>query len=265
MKINRLHKILSAITVTTLSVTMLVGCGASDPNNVNTWSKKELVANYTALSQSYAELSAKNNDLNVALQALSNEGKVTAAISMVGDGENARMSFNSNDSKIIFPVEFVYPKSQEIAPDGKINITSNVSIKPASTWISRINGSALEVQQTSTKISGMIKINQATEIIPVEQMEEQVFQPWFDNTPFNVGVKYTNIFMGQAATGKQAENAILIDSENAYLICGMATSGGYTITYVFVYRGSEDATKTEAVKTLLNTIEVAGTKLTVQN
>ena len=45
----------------------------------------------------------------------------------------------------------------------------------------------------------------------------------------------------------------------------MATSGGYTITYVFVYRGSEDATKTEAVKTLLNTIEVAGTKLTVQN
>ena len=261
---KRSKKIVSTIIAMSLSLVTLVGCGGTaDPNNLNSYSKKQLIEGYQVLQAQYNEQLNVNTQLQNTLTALSEEGKVTPAISIVGDG-TGRVTFNSNDSKIIFPSTFNYPSSIETQPDGKINITSSVSIKPTSNWISRFSGSALDVEQSTTGISGTFKVNNITQGLTLDQIKNEVLQPWFDEVAYTT-VNYNNIFIGQTAVGVQAETPILIDSENAYLICGMAASGDVSITYIFVYRGSNDSNKDDFIKTLINTMTVNGNPVSITN
>lgn len=253
---------LGIIICITMVVTIGTGCGkSSDPNDLHKYSKDQLIDSYNTLNTAYTEQIATNEQLQKQLSALMAEGEVTPAISVVGDG-TGRLTFNSTDSKIIFPNTFGYPGSEPITPDGKIYITSSVALKPASNWISRINGSALDIEQSTTGISGTIKINQITNGLTPDSLKEEVLQPWFDQVAYTT-VNYSNIFMGGTTVGMQAETPILIDSENAYLICGMAAAGKSTITYVFVYRGSNDSTKDELIKTLINSMTVDGNQITI--
>jgi len=261
---KRPSKIVSAIMVVSLMVLTTTGCGKEpNPGDVSTLSKSELLQAYQALQAQYNEQIATNTQLQNTLQALSDEGKVTPAISVVGDG-TGRVTFNSNDSKIIFPNSFNYPTAVETQPDGRIDITSTVSIKPTSNWIVKFTGSALDVEQSTTGISGTFKVNTITQGSTPEQLKDDVIQPWFDEVAYTT-VNYSNIFIGQTAVGVQAETPILIDSENAYLICGMAASGNTSITYIFVYRGSNDSTKDDFIKSLINTMTVNGNTVAITN
>ena len=243
---------------------LLNGCGgtARVDGDYSTYSKEDLLSELTMLQQSYEDKKVELEQTQETLKQLSEDGTVTPAITTTGDG-TGRFIFNSKDSKIIFPSSFVYPGSESMLPDGKINIVSTVTVRPSSTWISRINGSALELENTSTGISGTIKVNNSTQVIEQSKMEEEVLKPWFDQMKLTT-VTYTDIFADQNIVGKQAETPIMINSESAYLICGMALVNGVTVTYIFVYRGNMDITKSDLVKTILNSITIEGSELTVQ-
>jgi hypothetical protein len=257
------NKALSLMLIASISLLTLTACGG-DGSTLSSMSKSELIEAYQQLSAQYSSLEDEYEQLDLSYEALSADGTVTEAITTTGDG-TGRFTFNSTDSKIIFPNSFVYPNSTTIVPDGKINITSSVAISPSSSWISRINGSALEIEQTVNSISGTIKINAGEDEVDVDSLQTDVLEEWFDNDIAYSGVTYSDIFIDEDPCGKQAETPILIDSENAYLICGMAAYNEYSVTYVFVYRGNQDATKTELIKNLINTISINGDYLLVQN
>ena len=256
-------RLLSILLVAVTLISSLTACGGTEDGDITKMNKKQLIAEYTKLSSAYDALANELAQLKITAEALTNDGKVSAAITTVGDG-SGRFTFNSNDSKIIFPTSFVYPNSEPLVPDGKLNITTSVSVTPSSTWISRINGSSLELEQSTNKISGNIKVNKITEQISIDQLQSEVLAPWFSSMT-NTSVQYTDIFIGKTSFGKQAEVPIMINSENAYLICGMAAFGSCSVTYVFVYRGAEDATKNELIKNLLNTIQIDGSSFVIQN
>jgi hypothetical protein len=258
------NKALSLVLITSISLLTLTACGSGDGSTLSGMSKSELITAYQQLSSQYSSLSTELENVQASYQSLSADGTATEAITTTGDG-TGRFTFNSTDSKIIFPNSFVYPNSTTIVPDGKINITSSVSIAPSSSWISRINGSALEIEQSTNGISGTIKINAVEEEVDVDSLQEDVLEEWFDNDIAYSNVVYSNVFINEDACGKQAETPILIDSENAYLICGMVAYDNYSVTYIFVYRGNQDATKTELIKNLINTISIDGSYLLVQN
>lgn len=244
-----------------LVMTTLTGCG--DEGRFSKMKKADIIAEYEALEKSYFEQTELLVETQNSLDALSKDGTVTEAITTIGDG-TGRFTFNSTDSKIIFPNSFVYPNAKSIVPDGSITITTGVTVSPSSTWITRINGSALELEQSTNNISGTIKINSITEQLPVDTLLTDVLQPWFDTVAYS-GVDYTDIFVGTASFGKQAETPIMIDSENAYLVCGMVGLGQYSVTYVFVYRGTEDVTKNELIRNVINTVKINGNSLLIQN
>lgn len=255
-------KITCAILITALVSTMLAGCGKGD-GKFSGMKKSEIITEYENLESAYNDLTEQLVQTQNSLDALSKDGTVNEAITTMGDG-TGRFTFNSTDSKIIFPNSFVYPNAQPIVPDGSITITTGVTVSPSSTWISRINGSALELEQSSNKISGTIKVNTITEQLPTDQLLTDVLQPWFDSVSYS-GVTYTDVFVGSSSFGKQAETPIMIDSENAYLVCGMVGLGNYSVTYVFVYRGDPDTTKNELIKNIINTISINGNTLLIQN
>lgn len=248
------------LLVLTLLITMLTGC--DDGDRFSGMSKSDIIADYEALEISYIEQREELNKVQNSLDALSKDGTVTEAITTMGDG-TGRFTFNSTDSKIIFPSSFVYPNAKPVVPDGSITITTGVTVSPSSTWISRINGSALELEQSTNKISGTIKVNYIAEQLQVDILLTDVLQPWFTDVSYS-GVNYTDIFIGNSTFGKQAETPIMIDSENAYLVCGMVGLGNYSITYIFVYRGDMDSTKNELISNIINTISINGNKLLIQ-
>ena len=249
------------VLILTLLMTMLTGCG--DEGRFSGMKKAEIIAEYEALETSYFEQTEQLVQTQNSLDALSKDGTVNEAITTIGDG-TGRFSFNSTDSKIIFPNSFVYPNAHPIVPDGSITITTGVTVSPSSTWITRINGSALELEQTTNSISGTIKINSITEQLPVDTLLADVLQPWFDTMAYS-GVNYTDIFVGTTSFGKQAETPILIDGEDAYLVCGILGLGSYSVAYVFVYRGEKDETRNELIRNIVNTIKINGNALLIQN
>jgi hypothetical protein len=193
------------------------------------------------------------------LNELGANSGTTSTITVVGDG-TGRFTFNSVDSKIIFPAAFTYPNSRPIAPDGELEITRIVKIKPSNNWICRMNGASVELEQTINSISGTVKVTEISEQVMVDQLQSEVLSPWFASIP-NSEVIYKDIFINNAVFGKQAEVPIMIDSMEARLVCGMTAYGSYAITYVFVYRGKEDATKNEVIRSIINTISIDGNKL----
>lgn len=259
-------KISKLLICTVVMSTLLTGC-KGDGSDISKMSKSQIIEQYNNLSASYDDLSNTLAETQKTLDSLSSDGTVSPAITTLGDGSN-RLTFNSTDSKIIFPNTFLYPNSQAIVPDGKVNITSSVSVSPSSNWVLKINGSALEMEQSSgyanETISGTIKVNETNEQVTVEQLQSEVLAPWFENITTD-SVAYTDIFVGNTSFGKQAEVPIMIDSENAYLICGMAAYGSYSVTYIFVYRGNQDTTKSELIKNIINTISIDGNNLIVSN
>lgn len=266
------NRVLSTMLVIALGISLLAGCGKSSSNDsnetnplqdLNSMSKSQLLDYSTTLRDQYYDLSDKYEKAQSALDALNNDGQASESITTAGDG-SGRFTFNSLDNKIIFKSDFTYPNSSPILPNGKINITSDVGISPSSTWISRINGSSLEIENASNNISGTIKVNQTEEQMTVDELQSSVIEPWVDTIAYSA-VIYKDIFIEDAAFGKQAETPILIDNQDAYLICGMAAFGSYSITYVFVYRGAQDKTKSELITNMLNTVSIIGNNLTIQN
>lgn len=251
------------ICILLTSMLALTACGNSSSDPLDGMNRAQLREAYMALQNNYTSLANQYESLNTMYQALSSDELATSAVSSVGDGTTGEMTFNSADSKIIFPSSFQYPGSEAIQANGKIDIVNNVSVAPGSNWITKLNGSTLELQHSSG-ISATIKVSGVTESYDKNLLQSEVLQQWFINVPQSQ-VKYTNIFIDSNMFGVQATTPTMIDSENAFLRCGMLSYGDYAITYVFVYRGEQDVTKDESIVNLINSMTVTGNKISVES
>jgi hypothetical protein len=247
-------KLLGLLLITSLTMTTLTGCGSGSGDELESKSKAELIEMYNTLATNYDSLNAQFSDYRALNDGMQSENEVTAAISITGDG-TGRFTFNSVDSKIIFPTAFQYPGSTATSGDGQVDIVNNISITPSSNWICKINGSTLELENTSSNISGTIKIGQQNYLYTAEELKTDVLSAWFEGLPQSQ-VNYTYIYVNNQPYGVQATTPTTIDSEDAYLRCGMLASDNYCITYVFVYRGSQSTDKDESITNLLNSIKI---------
>ena len=146
---------------------------------------------------------------------------------------------------------------------------SGVSIEAGSNWIVKAGTASLDLEHSSG-ISGTIKVGRQSFLYTDESLKNDVLGPWFRGLPPST-VTYTTINInGSNAYGCQAVTPTLIDSENAYLRCGMfansadASGKGKCVTYIFVYRGDKDPSKDEAIMNLLNSIKIDGASVLVE-
>lgn len=257
------RKLVSTICMITIAITSLAGCGKNPDDPFSGMSKKEVIEQYNMLQDQYIQLGTDFDNLKRLNAGIQSETEVTAAIDITGDG-TGRFSFNSVDSKIIFPVSFIYPNATTLPGDGSVSIVNDVIITPTSNWICKLNGTTLELENTDSGISGTIKIGKQNYIYTSQELKDQVLDQWFAELPPST-VNYTDIAVAGQSYGMQATTPTTIDHEDAYLRCGMfATGNSYCVTYVFVYRGNSDATKNESITNLLNSMSVAGSKIIVQ-
>lgn len=252
------NRILSILLIAIMLFTV-VGCGKKE--GLDAYSKEEIIEAYTALNKKNTELQTKLTEMESLYNSLNIDSQPIAAIGYTGDG-TGRLTFNSRDSMIVFPSTFQYPGAQQVKSNGSISITEGVFVSPGTNWVNKVNGTTLELEH-SNGISGTIKVGQVTTAFGADKLRDEVLKPWFESAGIADKVVYTNIFTdsSQTAVGVDASVGILIDSEDAYLRCGMACVNGKTVTYVFVYRSQQDLHKDESITNTVNNIQIGNSKL----
>ena len=257
-----------------LSVLLVViitfsACGQSNGEAVpvEKMSKKELLQQYYSLLDLYSSLQQEKNNIESLYNALNVDSTPTAAIGYVGDGTGA-LSFNSRDSKIIFPDTFGYPGAAQTKANNRVYITDGVYVMPGTNWVIKLNGTTLEMEH-SNGISGIIKIGDVGVIFGADQLRDEVLAPWFNGIS-GANVSYSDLFSSNSssAIGVDAYLPIMIDKEDATLRCGMASIGTRAVTYIFVYRNDpmnpqQDVSRDESIVSVINSIVVDGDNLKV--
>lgn len=252
-------KILTMLTLT--SIMALTGCGKNE-GDLSKMSKDELIAQceyYLSCYNSKALELENAQKLLETLQGYSSTGPSFSAMAI----ENEKLSFNSYDGKMVFPSEFGYPGAKETAASTSISLTNKVLVEPDPNWIFKMSGSTLELEH-STGVSAIIKIGEFHDLYDRDKLKDEVIAPWFEQVTNDV-VKYTTIFVSGDGWGTQAQSPIQIDGEDARLTCGIVGFADTSITYVMTYRGKQDATKDGIINSLVNSIVLAGNRLTVSN
>lgn len=237
------RKLLALTMITIVSLTSLNGCGKNS----------DLQSKYDELQADYDSLLLAYDELNVLCNGMQSEKLPSASISITGDG-TGRYSFNSVDSKIIFKSELGYPDAIKTSANGYLNIVENVSVKLTSNWIAKTSGATLELEHMSG-ISGTIKVGECKDEYDSKMIQNDVLGQWLLDIPAS-DVAYSTITIDGLSNGCQAVTDTVIDDEDAQLKCGMFAYEGYSVTYVFVYRGSKDINKDESIATLLNSIKI---------
>lgn len=252
-------KYMGALAVSLLSLSMLTGCGDKDLEYED-MNKDQLLEEVYALEAKNQSLFVENAQYRSLLTVLDSSGSTAPAISTMNDG-SGKLTFNTYDSKMIFPSTFVYPESKEISANTKIVLADNFSVSPSNGWITKLNGASLELEH-SNGVSGLIKIGSIDDVYLMDKFEDEVMKPWFDQVT-NETVVYSDIFVNKRKWGTQAKVPINIDGEKAYLKAGMYGIGDYSVQYVFVYRGANDPAKDEIIDSLLNSMVLLGLDVSI--
>ena len=255
-------KLISLLVIISITSSLLYGCGeaadaAEDP--IKSLSKSQLVDEYKKLETQYNQVMDQYDTLNKMYNANTNTDNPTTEISVMGDG-SGKLTLNSVDSSIIFPESFQYPGTTPVAATGKLNVTDNVSVTTGTNWVLKMNGSSVDMQH-SGGISGTILVGSIPMSYTVDQLKYEVLDLWFDS--LGVTPMYKEVFIQKQPFGVQASAPIMIDSESAFLRCGMIGYGGTSLIYIFVYRGPQDAIKDESAMSVINSITIGGNPIVV--
>lgn len=252
------RKALLVTVATCLMAVSLMGC-SKDP--LSKLSKKKLI---DMANQQMAELDDQRvriEELETLLRGVQEETGPTSAISTIDDG-TGRLTFNTIDGKIMFNPAFEYPDSTQAANTSSVNITDGLSISPTNNWFMVQKGTTLELSHTQG-INGVIKAGSISETIAYEDLQEQVMSKFFSNFPPEK-ITYSKLFLQDQCWGIEAKLPTTVDSEPAYIRCGMLGFGEQCFTYMFYYKGEQDPTKDETTLSLLQTIKVHNEPLRIQ-
>ena len=255
-------RLVLAITVVMVVNLALTGCkGGSEKDPMLKQSKKELVETiYTQLDEMgtlYEEIEEKET----LLKGIQDEEMPSAAISSMNDG-TGRLTFNSFRDMIHFPEPFDYPGSTQISNVTSVQLSNSLKITPTSNWTFKLIGTTLELEHVSGVV-GTIKVGEITEVYKRDDLQEDVFTPFFGGFPPET-IKYSKIFLDETWRGLQAMTATTVDNEPAYLRAGMVGLGGQSFVYMFLYDGEKDDEKDEIIQNILKTTKMSGQEIRIE-
>lgn len=251
-------KKITAVALCTLMVFNTVGCGTQTGNttDLRRASKDTIINNYEQLKKDYESLYTMYNELVEQTSGEYSAKEQPVGITEIGDG-TGRYTLTSNDAKIYFAEQLVYPYASVVSPSSSINITDKVNIKAEDNWIANLSGSTLTLEHTSG-ISGTIKIGTYNTELDVEYIKDTYLPQWVkdDLSPDTVNYSYVYLKGTQTKLGAQLSAPTYIDSKNSTLKCGVLGYKNVAVSYIFVYRGTRDNTKDELIKSVLNSITI---------
>lgn len=273
MKFNKLKAGVIAVLLSLMACTM-TACkeDTSDPDpNFDGKTRIEIEQMYYELQSAADNMweDLQSYQAQAEAQAAEDGGEPKAIIGSSGDG-SGRLSFYSNDSKIVFPSSFAYPESLSVPSDGGVYIVSDTYVIPDSNWNMKYMPTGGLQLEHSSGISVTIKVGQTNAMPTDDELRAQILEPWFNGIP-EANPTFSQITVGGDNTyGCQAITKTVIDSEDAVLRCGMFASPskarsemGKCVTYVAVYRGKKDDNKEEILRSLLNSLNVSGNSVLI--
>lgn len=250
-KFKNTKSVSKLMILTIIGAILITGCGKSEDKEYEDMSKDELITEIYDLESRNSKLFTENANYKKLISSIDSSGSTLPAISTMNDG-SGNLTFNTYDSKMIFPSTWQYPGSKEISANTRIVLAEHFSVAPSNGWITKLSGASLELEHTNG-VSGLIKVGQIEDMYDTKLMKDEVVAPWFSSFSKET-VIYTDIFVDNRMRGVQAKTPIYIDGEEAYLKAGIFGLGEYSVQYVFVYRGINDASKDEVIDAILNSM-----------
>lgn len=251
-------KVIALVMALVLTLT-LVGC--RDDNPLKKKNKKELIELVETLVDEVESQEDRIEELEEMLKGVQEEKDPSAAISEIDDG-TGRLTFNSIDGKIQFPVPFEYPGSTQAPNTSSVGITATLRVVPSNNWVTVLDGTTLELEHKSG-ISGIMRAGQIMETYDMNGLQDEVMSVFFEELPPTT-VQYNRLFLDEQWWGLEAQAPTKIDNKDAQIRCGMVGLGEQSLTYIFVYQGEKDNTKDETITSLLRTVEMMGMPLRIE-
>lgn len=252
---HKMRRIL-ALSIASLTLIGLTGCGNENEDPLMSESKESLVAMVNEGNARENEYLTKITELETLLKGVQGEEVKTSGIEVMDDG-TGRETFVSVDGQITFPVEFNYPgATQATSEETCIKINEAFSVRPTSNWTIKMDGASISLYHTSG-ISGKITVGKRDRDVQKTTLDE--LKAYMNDTFFSElppeSVKYSTIFINGTEFGWDASSHTFIDSEDARLRCGLIGYSDQSLQYFFVYKGEEDSAKNEVIVSLLQTIK----------
>lgn len=244
-----------------VSVTVLVtGCKSSErTDGFYSYSKDELVYIIEQMNNEKLELNEEIDDLKTLVKELGGEDNTSVMSSMTNG--SSELSFNSFNGRIVIPEGIKYPDSSDVMANYEVSIASNVKLSPNKNWLVQLDNNSIKLEHSSN-ITGTFEAKGIKDFYTAEYLKDNILKPMFDDRGYS-GISYKNIYINGVAVGVQASTQVYIDEDKAQMRVGILGFGEAQVTYSFVYRGEQGATKEENIDSLLSTMKVLGQNVTI--
>lgn len=265
-------RVLSLTILPIMMLTLFTGCGNKDENSdpLMQMSKEELIATIYGLQtvnqDAENELNSLQEQIDELQSALDARGDVEekGTITEMEDGTK-RLTFNTVDGVITLPVEFAYPGTEMTANTSSINVNNQVKVTPGSTWTAILDGTTLKLSNIEA-IAGNItvgQLNKEGEEFKVANLQEYVSTTLLEGFPCERPV-WTKLFLTDRQRGVDMTCKTTIDGEPGVIRCGVIGVSGLSIQYMFVYKGEDNSTKNELVRSLLTSMTIKNNPLRIE-
>lgn len=244
----------------------LQACGNNeDKDPYLNYSKQELVDLVRNYEQQLQTLNDTLTEKETLLQGIQSSTDPSTAISEMPDG-TGRLTFNEfSDGTVVFPNPLVYPDAEVSSTQNRIYITNMFSVAPDSSWNCVLNGSTLELENNDLKIGAQITVGYRNgDYLTPEYLQSYMDSNFFMGWPPE-NITYQVLMADTIKAGVDAYTHTFIDSEDAWVRIGIGQVGTTTFTYSVCYKGDESSVANAAIKNLLQSIQVSGQPLQIEN
>lgn len=253
MKNRQIAVMLSLVMIFSLSMT---GCKDENADPLMSNSKEQLIEMIHDLEYQKSVIEGENIELAEKMKGIQTEEVKQAGITEFSDG-TGRLTLNSIDTIVKLPLTFGYPMSTQYPNNSTVNLTEGISIKPSSNWIVNISGTQVNLQHSSSNISGNITIGgfESKNNRPrVEDLNAHINEYFSNMPPDNLNT--SRIYVDKTWSGINVKTHTFIDEKDAQLRCGLIGYGDINITYLFAYTGEENPSNDELISNLLQTMQI---------
>lgn len=247
-------------------VASLQACGNDeDKDPYLNYSKQELVDLVRTYETQMQTLNDELTEKETLLQGIQSSTDPTTAISEMTDG-TGRLTFNEfSDGTVLFPTPLSYPDSEVGSTANKIYLTNQFCLAPDSSWNCVLKGSTIELENNDLHIGAQITVGYRNgDYLTPEYLQSYMDSNFFVGWPPE-NIKYSVLMADTIKAGVDAYTHTFIDSEDAWVRIGVGQLGTTTFTYQVCYKGDENSVANAAIMNLLQSIQISGQPIQIEN
>lgn len=255
MKKNKQKNIKRLVLGTQVALCLLglTGCG----DKVDT---EQLQAQIQQDAQDKQQLEEQVAELQEQLDKVNGINEDNTSITSY-DTESQTGEVKDVDSLIQTDGVLEYTGSYQAPNTGSLNLTDSISIVPANSWTLKLDGSKTYFSHPQG-VYGVIKITSIDEEVDSAYYEDELMNPFLEALQ-STGSKVDRIYVDTHYAGLSAEVVTTSNGEPSILKCGVFGKGNNACVYCFYYAGKKDATKSDLVDSLLNSMTFNRGKVSV--